>query len=536
MNHELLQNFASMVTRLNAAYLIGAVVVLLVGCSRNEAESISARPPTSAVANEPFLRFHWAGIDRLRTNENAASTTKILELPESSKLKNQTLDRLGAQLSLHAGLRSNVLKPFLEDVLKHEVYLEAVQIPDASAVLMLSVKLDAARSHWWETNLATAFKGRSGSSALTNATGWTVACKTPDCQIRFSHKQTWTVVEMSRADGFPLETLVERHELRRDTFLAKGLDGWGRGAFSANDLATFFKSDLKGATYLPQVSFVINGDGTNLVVQGNLQFTNAILGSLKPWQVPTNLIHSPLTSFTAFRGFNPALNHVLKNLHFESLNQFYVWAEHAYPMQTYFAAPVTNAPNAVAALTEHVLAQTKDYSISNDLFGFERSTDSDGLKWKGVPYVSPYFRSESFQAHSYFAGGFLRSQGVKTVNVTDVPWASLAKTNLVYFDSEQTGARIDDWLFMGQFWRVVTRSAQLPADSAAIMWLKAIAPKAGVSTTTITAVSPRNLEFERRSSVGLTGVELQILADWLESPQFPMGFYSLVSTNTPLFQ
>jgi hypothetical protein len=37
------------------------------------------------------------------------------------------------------------------------------------------------------------------------------------------------------------------------------------------------------------------------------------------------------------------------------------------------------------------------------------------------------------------------------------------------------------------------------------------------------------LELERDATVGLNAFELHLLADWLESPQFPLGLHTFLA-------
>ena len=72
--------------------------------------------------------------------------------------------------------------------------------------------------------------------------------------------------------------------------------------------------------------------------------------------------------------------------------------------------------------------------------------------------------------------------------------------------------------------RVIFHKPQLPP--AAALWLKNLEPMLGDSTTLVTQTGPEQLGFTRNSTVGLTALELHLLADWLESPQFPRGLHT----------
>ena len=62
-----------------------------------------------------------------------------------------------------------------------------------------------------------------------------------------------------------------------------------------------------------------------------------------------------------------------------------------------------------------------------------------------------------------------------------------------------------------------------------MLWLLAVAPKLGASLTDITQTGPNQLSFTRQSSIAFTGFELNILVDWLESPQFPCGLHTFLA-------
>ena len=59
------------------------------------------------------------------------------------------------------------------------------------------------------------------------------------------------------------------------------------------------------------------------------------------------------------------------------------------------------------------------------------------------------------------------------------------------------------------------------SNRPALLWLTAIAPRLGATVTDITQTGPNQLSFTRQSGIGFTAIELNLLADWLESPQIP---------------
>ena len=165
---------------------------------------------------------------------------------------------------------------------------------------------------------------------------------------------------------------------------------------------------------------------------------------------------------------------------------------------------------------------------TNDLARFEKSQTFNGLQWGGVPYVWPFLRSITVSNQDFVFGGGIPDAGADPALLSSPPEV-LSRTNLLYRNWEITGQRIEQWLYLGQFARFVSHKAQLMSGSPGVLWLKAVAPKLGASKTDITQTGPNQLSFNRKSTIGFTGLELNLLADWLESPQFPIGLYTFLA-------
>ncbi|HZI31781.1 MAG TPA: hypothetical protein VFF11_05535, partial [Candidatus Binatia bacterium] len=60
-------------------------------------------------------------------------------------------------------------------------------------------------------------------------------------------------------------------------------------------------------------------------------------------------------------------------------------------------------------------------------------------------------------------------------------------------------------------------------------WLKAIERMLGTNSTEIVRISSNKLSVNRISTFGFSALELHLLADWLESPQFPHGLHTFLA-------
>jgi hypothetical protein len=137
--------------------------------------------------------------------------------------------------------------------------------------------------------------------------------------------------------------------------------------------------------------------------------------------------------------------------------------------------------------------------------------------------MSPYIHSEG----NFIVGGSFPYGGPKRP-LPDDKLRLLNQTNVVYYDWELTGPRIQAGLQLGQLVRLVLHRSQLPWPSASTSFLKVNTNSLGDSVTIVSQTGPNELTFVRQSGIGLTASELHLLADWLESPQFPRGLNTLL--------
>jgi hypothetical protein len=208
-------------------------------------------------------------------------------------------------------------------------------------------------------------------------------------------------------------------------------------------------------------------------------------------------------------------------------DQLFIWASRSFPMQTYIAAPLADASNEVSRITELTVRKHASPRLAKALEGFQKAEGQNGLSWQGFPFFGPFLQSVKANNGSFVLGGFFLFEHPLNELSAAVLMDISARTNLVYYDRELSGQRLDQWLHLGQAIRFASGNAQLPSDCPALTWFKAVIPRFGPCGTEITQTGPSRLSFARKSKVGFTAVELHFLADWLESPDFPRGIHTL---------
>jgi hypothetical protein len=366
----------------------------------------------------------------------------------------------------------------------------------------------------------------------TQEHGWSLKKHHAPNLIDLTRLNGWTILGAAEEHNDLLDELRTRIQHGQPPLTSENSRDWLEVDFDPAQLIPNLTTLNSQLSTLNHLHLSVAGDGTNVLMSGTADFSEPLRLDLKPWNIQTNLMDSQLSSLTLLRGIQPWLDS-WNDLRFgPPPDQICFWAQKGYPMQSYFTAPLLDASNEVDRVTDWVLQnQTHWFGADGDA-RFDRSRTFNGFEWKGVPLMIPFLRSLAAGNQNYvYAGGFPNS----TVEPLSEAMLSkdLSHTNLVYHDWEITGLRTGHWLFMTQFARFVLHKASLPAGSPGVLWLRAIALKPGNSVTDITQTGPAQLSFRRQSSVGFTALELNLLADWLESPQFPCGLYSQLTPPSP---
>jgi hypothetical protein len=93
-----------------------------------------------------------------------------------------------------------------------------------------------------------------------------------------------------------------------------------------------------------------------------------------------------------------------------------------------------------------------------------------------------------------------------------------ARSDLVYYDWEATGPRLQQWRLLSQmlFYSPEARNAEtLEATVIKENWLNGIGFPKENTVTEMTRVSPNELLLVRNAPLGLTGIELILFSDWI---------------------
>jgi hypothetical protein len=533
-------------------------------------------PHRSLISNlsPTVAQLHWVGLEQIGRETNAANFLSVWNLPESRQLTAQTLDKLalalggGSQATNLTNPQSPVtnprspvtnyqslvtshpvaarLRPLLEDVLEAESYVELRQATNQPGELALAIRLEAPRAGLWTSNLTAALGSMTNAQSLpapANGWAWRLPLASPLSRLDLARAGEWTLLGVAAETNGLLAELSRRisagHTPAAGSEAAAPGDGrapaatnyWLEADVDLGRLGSALGLERAWPAGLPRLAVTVSGVGGEVRTAGELKFAQPLPFEEAAWNIPTNLVYQNLISFTAVRGFRPWLESqkVWQELGLGAApNQVFFWARQGLPFLSYGAAPLADASNCVARLTERLVNEGNAWMTTNGMGRFLRAEKTNGLALS-VPFIAPYLETAKVGGSDYVLGGLLQQKpGTNSPAPPALFREVTSRTNLVAYDWELTGPRLAAWLDTGQLFRLLFFRNRLRPECASVKWFNAAAPWLGNCATAVMRTGPDELSFARRSAIGLTSVELHLLADWLESPQFPRGFNSQV--------
>jgi hypothetical protein len=509
----------------------------------------------AAAATETIADIHWLGLKQISADTNSAQFMKVWQLPETVALMAQTLDKLSRWPGGATNAAGALLRPLLDDLVSRESYLEVCartnfQSATRNPQFLLALRLPAGRARLWQTNLAAALEKLTGTHPAPDGTGsgWLFQQTQMLDQIKFSRGGEWTLMSVGH-DAGDLVPEFSAHITRKHTLFAQSATNfWLEADFAPSHSAGIFSFFAGGKDWdevaglfalnslfstLDRVNFTVIGNDGNVITHGIFDFSHPLDFALPSWEIPTNFIHQQLTSFLAVRGIAPwlATMPAWQKLQLTPPpNQAYLWSEPVIPFQTYFVAPLPGASNQLYQLAGRLVKNANPWLATNGTGSFQWVPGGPGIFWNDVVIISPFLQAVGLDSHDYVVGGlYPRPVGNTNPPPADVLHTVLNTPDLIYYQSELTGSKIEDDLFINQLFRVAFHKAQLPPNAAGTRWLKHIEPLLGGSVTFVTQKDPEQLAFSRKSTVGFSAFELHLLVDWLESPQFPHGLHTFLA-------
>jgi hypothetical protein len=532
-----------------SSLLVAVSLGVFTGCGPSAPPPVPPPAAPTPLTPDTVLRVHWVGKKRLGIAASAYSLMRLWDAPQTKPLERQLLAQLATAPWRLTGLEANAvtsstLSPLLDDVVREESFLEVRAAANGPAAVVFALRLNDAGAERWRVNGPVVLQSLTGVYPSSRAGGWTLVNPRSPVRWEFSRVGQWVVIGAGPERNVAFAETVSRIQRDGFPFAATPADHWLAADVDLRWLAAQLETPAATAN-LPRVSFVVTGDGEKALTTGEAVFAQPHGLELEPWRIPADKLGTNCVGFTAVRGVRPWITGTAPwqaGALAQPPNQFFTWADRHAPMQMHLLAPDAGA-KAFGDSLGTLLATAGNAWIKTSGGGnFARVPEVNGVVWEQLPIITPYLRVSGTGDQTLVSGGLIPQPVPATNAVADIyPRPSLteliadlnSRSNVVAYSWETTGERIEAWLFVTQVLRVATRHAQMPADTASSQWLQTSRPRLGNALTVVTAPAPDRLAFTRESTVGFTALELHLLANWMESPQFPRGTHAGLTPNAP---
>lgn len=504
--------------------------LLLLGCKPSTADKNSGSSTTPRSNDLVLGQMHWIGKQQVWAATNTWKLKQIWAQPESLLLETQILARLVTTLTAIPATQGGgasaavaTLRPMLEDLLQTESYWELWGVSNKPTTLALAIHLPAERTAFWRLHLTNLLDSLSAGSASPPRVQW-------------DHLEPWTILTLTRSDHPASSPGLPAHFRNKLASTTRPVTDSATNYFLELQLEAGWLQERWGIPALPPLEslhFGMFGAGETVKTRGAATFARPLELPLEAWNIPSNSIGQPLLSFSAGRGFGPylaAASFWRQRRLGAAPNQIFFWSLDSAPWLHFFSTQSSNAEPQFLALKDFLLEEVNPELMSNRLGSFQWVTNADQVTWRGVPFCNPTVT----RSGAMLQGGFVApTPPHRTLPVEFIQKLTTA-TNLVYYDWESSGPQVANWLQIAQLMRLAFSRAQLAHTNAAALWLQMLHTNLAFCATSISLESPRTLAFARSSTIGFSSTELQVLADWFDSPSFPRGLYTFVTPRKTL--
>jgi hypothetical protein len=441
--------------------------------------TLAPREATAAT-----LSWRFAGLEALKGKTNLVVFRDITGLKEFEGFRSNLTERIAQTLAQHAtrgGTNAelvNLLRPMAADLVAYESLFE--RGAEGSNICALAVKLPPARHDIWKKN-------------------WDPILKTVKVEgATLSREGDWTLV----TNGKSKKLLDRARESSKEILELEG---------DASALGDMYPGLSNG-----KGSLRVEPKGNGLRSEGKIKFEKDLALHLSPWLIPTNTIREPLIAFTAVQGMSDFLAKQPGFKKHPAPNQLFFWGEGLTPFSINAAVRVDNPKTFIRDFVDDFLPLAKSKSMIGNL---EMDTNRNELFWRNLPLALPFLRpAHSNDVNFVYAGLWPLSEFGTNRMPAELATEVTSRTNLVYYDWELSGARIQQWEPLFQVLPMMLNQPYPTYTGPAFRWLVQAQEKLQNTITEVTQTGPRELTFVRRSDMGLSSLELYQFVRWVAGP------------------
>ncbi len=495
--------------------------------------------PFQALASNEAVAIHYqfAGTASFTGNTNFALSQRLCALPSSLEFRRLALDRLAGVfwrgLNFKAGNDPVAyLRPILDDLLGVESVASFGGASKEHLDFVLAAHLDPARAQAWRQTLASALDGPGEAFQAEGFSGTRWNCGGDD-SFWLVQARDWAVAGRGK-DLQPVSAdyLQQIQKTGRPSPALK--EAWIQGNINWPRLATWV-SLASSPFKLARTAFQVSAANGRFRVTGTIAYPEAVPWSAAPWRFPKDLVHEPLMSFTAARDLAPLLkpDAPLPRIFPPAFdNQFYCWAERELAFQTYAAWPVPDGADALKKIHQSFLPDLNSLLTQphDPPVGWAPKTSE--IFWPKSSVLVPSISSVHQKEGDYLLAKLFPLSESKRPAPASL-WKQFDHADdLVYYDWEFTGPRLQQWRLLCEFLPVLpdaplvlpAKAKQAPPVVVVDAWLGGLTPFLGNTATEIKRSAPNQLSVTRTTPFVFSSFELLWLSHWLtDTPAGPVN-------------
>lgn len=434
--------------------------IVLAGCSDT--------PGKAAADDSPAATWHFAGSADLANNTNFDNVKKILTLAPSLEFRNLALSRFSSWLGRSLFRTTNeesaaALRPLLEDLLSAESVWAVGGASNGPLNFIVALRLDDQRAQAWPAALAKMMGGPGQNIQAQDFTvrQWKLGGGQPLWMVR---AKDWLLA--GSGDGLRALQTQYLQQVRQkgrpgpalnQSWLEADLD-WPRLSHWLPDFPRLFRLARTKITFTaPDASFFMSA---------KVIYPKPVAWKYDPWRIPTRIIRDPLLSFTAGQDLAAYIDpgEPLSQLTDNPLTgQFYVWALSEMGLQSYGAWPVADATNSIQRIGTEAVAAFNPTLKQRGWGDLRWQPERKALLWADVcPILFPLLQVAPETNGQYLLAAFFPLELRNKPAPEGLFQQILGRTNLVYYDWEGTGNRLEQWRLLSGMLPVLPRMQPPP--------------------------------------------------------------------------
>ncbi len=494
---------------------------------------------SAVAAAQPVLNWHFAGTDEVLRSNPEAFWGEASKIKPAAAFESQIKGRFSTWLSSQLGWTDrhwaggpSFTRLLLDDLFRNESYGAVSGNELSTASWAFTVHLDSKAQERWSSALMSFGRqthlGEPEKLSIAGATGWRIPGQNSGTGVSFVIHGEWLI---ATGDFDANSTAVAWAEaLEKNGRPGAALkEGWLEMSIDPEILKWNLVLPVVGKVQRWSASFSWKNESVGM--SASVLLADDFKPGRGKWLTPKKIILDPLVSFTAMRGVADWVGHfgAFQALPKESLpNQLFSWTRGDVAFLHDFAMPVADPEKAFSVLSKSVPASYNEKIMEYSLGQWINATNTSRLLWRGLPVFVPYLSPATLDDQGYLIGGIF-----PLVNAKDPQPAPQAlfdqiesRDELIYYDWEISAARIRAFEQASRFVGLIFATKGQQDDAFGVQWMNLISGKLENAITEATVAGDRELKIERKSTIGVTGIELWMLAHWLDGKEFPSFPYA----------